>query len=449
MSNIRDRIEFDLDPNLFTLAIYRLEGQTLPGIPRIAPAQDAASAIFDKLGLSFELQQIDQNTWASPLRLGESYVIGWIVEDKKLFGYCSEPFIATKDIELTFSPGMPITLEYDLSNPPDGVNVFPVVLLLPIKTIRNNGETYLSWGVQRKIDEPSIVKIEGLAAGAYRISAQTSGFEQYIAKRAPFLFDKREVEVKPGTVNRFEAIYPVIDTTVEENDVTIQGTLYDYDKKPLPDTTVELIPYDDDSMQTMVDLYYNLSTTDQDGKFKFAGIRPNTTVGLSSDFTSIILFKESLPEGASISVELVKGLNSLPLILGAPAQDLVIDWKDGSSSSFSDMIGKTLVVIFWATWSESSGKTVSELNSLAQELSDSKDVVFIGLNLDYNHDVWEKAVNDSEWKALRHGWFELKKNTYALNRHVPFSIIIDKNGILRTGGTDLDIITELEKILAN
>ena len=35
------------------------------------------------------------------------------------------------------------------------------------------------------------------------------------------------------------------------------------------------------------------------------------------------------------------------------------------------------------------------------------------------------------------------------NRHIPFSIIIDKNGILRAAGSELDIKTELEKILAN
>ena len=444
-----DSIKFEFDPNTMAFVTFKLEGKTLPGHPKIAFANDPASAIFERWGIPLDLKQIDPNTWIRPLPLGGSFVVGWIAEDKKLFGYCSESFKVEKELVVTFSPGMPTTFEYDLSAPPKDVNVFPVEFFLPIKTVSNGTQTYLSWGATQTIDKPGVVRIETLAPGTYRLSTHTVNFTKYQSKRIPCLYDIREIEIKPGIVNKFEPSYPEIDTTVDVNDLTIRGTFYNYDRSPLPNTIVELIPNYDDLLQPMPNLYYPPSTTDPNGKFEFAGVRPNTTLVFNSEYTNVILFKDSLKEKSSVSIDLVKGLNTLPLIIGTPAQDLVIEWKDGNSSSLSDFAGKILVVNFWATWSESSRNTVSELNTLAEQFSDRSDVVFIELNLDYNRAIWEEAVNNSEWKALRHGWYEFKKNTFALNKHLPYSIVIDKNGILRAQGSDLDIKPGLEKMLGN
>ena len=148
----QETFEFKMDPNRMTLATYKLEGETLPGTPKVVPARESMSALFERVGISFDLKQIDQNTWVGPLILGNSYVIGWLVEDKKLFGYCSEPFTATKDIEVTFSPEMPATVEYIISTPPKGIQAFPADFLLPIKTISSGNETFVSWGVNEKIN---------------------------------------------------------------------------------------------------------------------------------------------------------------------------------------------------------------------------------------------------------------------------------------------------------
>ena len=106
-----------------------------------------------------------------------------------------------------------------------------------------------------------------------------------------------------------------------------------------------------------------------------------------------------------------------------------------------------MVVDFWATWSDACEKRVTELNALAGQLPERSDVVFIELSINYNRDVWEQAVDKSDWNNLRHGWFDMNKNIYVLNQEIPCSMIIDKNGILRTAGKDLDIKSELEKIL--
>lgn len=445
----QEAFDFQIDPNTMTLVTYKLEGQTLPGKLKVVPANDSATALFERFGISFDIKQIDDNTWIGPLLLGDSYVIGWIVEDKKLFGYCSEPFTATKNLEVTFSPGMPSTLEYDLTNPPNDIQIFPTYFLLRVKTISKGKETYLSWGINQTIKEPKIITVEGLAAGTYMLTATVSDNEQYAKEREPFLYDEREIEIKRNTINRLDAIYPEIDTTVEETDVTITGTLYDKDRKPLPNTIIQVIPYTHDIREQMLDLYYPKLTTDSHGKFEFVGVRPNINATVNSDYMSILLIKELMKEKARISLDIVEGTLTLPVEIDALVRDLIIDWKDGDSSKLSDFIGKTVVLDFWATWCRSCKDAVPELNSLAAQFSKRSDIVFIELSTDFDRDDWEQAIDKSNWNQLRHGWLDLMKNSYVLNKAIPYSIIIDKNGILRAAGDDLDIKLELEKILEN
>jgi thiol-disulfide isomerase/thioredoxin len=430
-----------------TIATYKLVGETLPGTPKVVPAHSAAHALFERMGISYDIVQIDENTWKGPLLLGDTYVIGWIVEDKKLFGYCSEPFTATKDVEVTFSPGLPATVEYVVTEPPKDIKVFPVQFLLPIRTIADGNETYLSWGINKTIEEPETIKVEGLAAGTYRLSACTYKFQQYLNSRTPFLYDRREIDIKSGSSNKYEIVYPEVDTTVEETDVTIRGTLYDFDKTPLPNLIVHLIPYEDNIRDPMMDLYYPSCRTDPNGRYEFVGVRPNIYATLNYEYTSVLLLKESMTEGSSISVNLTLGLNTYPLVIGAPAQNLVIDFKDGGEGKLSELTGKTVVIDFWASWNSASQKRAAELNSLAEQFSQRGDVVFIELSIDYDKAVWEQAAEKSNWNRLRNGWLDLDKNIYVLNQKIPCSIIIDKNGNLRAAGGNLDIKTELEKIL--
>ncbi len=443
----QDDFDFEIDPNTMTLVTYRLTGKTLPGTPKVVPANDTASALFERFGLSFDIKQIDDNTWIGPLRLGNTYVIGWITEDKKLFGYCSEPFTVTKDLEVAFSPGLPSTLEYTLPAPPENINTFPANFLLLIKTISKGKETYLSWGINETINEPCTVKVEGLAAGTYQLSVIVSNHNQYLKERNPFIFDERLIEIKNNTNNHVNAIYPEIDTTVEENDITIRGTLYDNNIKPLPDTIVELTPYIYEKKEQILVLYYPKITTDPNGKFEFIGVRPNTTYIINCDYSGILLPKESMNENATISLDLVLGSLTFSLEIGEPVPELIIDWKDGDSGKLSDFIGKTVVVDFWATWCQSCKKTVPELNSLASQFSERNDIVFIELCVDFDRAIWEQTVDKYKWDQLRHGWLDLKKNSYIINKPLPYSIIIDKNGILRAANMNLDIKPELEKTL--
>ncbi len=429
----------------------KLEGKTVEGEPKVVSADKTFGALYEKSGVPVELTKTGADTWSCSVLEGRRYVIGWIVKKgrfekaSKMFGYCSEPFTASEGLTVSFSPGMPAVFEYNLSSPPKGVQVIPADVFLYIRTVTNGKTSFLSWGANKKIEKPGIVRIEGLAAGTYLISAQTCDSSKYTQSRTPFLYDRRQVEIKSGVVNRFEPVYPEIDTTVEKDDVTIRGVLYGPGGMPVANKEVKLTPQNNSGI--IPNLFYPASTTDPNGRFEFVGVRPDIAVVLRCDDATAFLANESLRQGSSVYTDLVLGSKTMPLKTDVSIPDIVIDWKKGGSGKLTDLTGKIVVVDLWATWCAPCKKALPELNSLAAEFSRGDSVVFIALSNDSDRAVWEKMVDKSDWNALRHAWFDRKKNSFTFNRPVPYTFIIDKNGVLRAEGNGLDIKRELERIV--
>lgn len=428
-----------------------LEGKTVPGKPKVVSAENTFGALFENSGASLNLKEAGENTWTCYAVEGKKYVIGWIAKKgwlkkrSRMFGYCSEPFKTREGLTVKFSPGMPATFEYDLTNPPKGIKAAPAKVLLLIEIIKEDKRTFLSWpGGQQEVRKSGILRMTGLAKGTYKISARTSDDEKNLNSRTPVLYEDREVEIKPGLANRFNPVYPEIDSTVEKGDVTIRGTLYGADKKPLANKTVNVIPLASNGFD--LSLYYPASITDSNGRFEFVGIRPDRLVYVSHENTSINLGKQSLVENASVSADIVLGLKKLPVIIGEPLKEIIIDWKNGNTSKLSNLAGKIVVLDLWATWCAPCIRAFPELNSLAIDLSRDSDFVFVALSLDHDEAVWKKMVDESNWNAFTHGRLNRKKNAFEFNRPIPYSMIIDRNGVLCAEGNDLNIRLELEKL---
>ena len=433
--------------------ILKLEGKTVPGKPRVVPAERTFDALDEnaKDAMPLELKETGENTWRCNAVEGRNYVIGWIAKKgwfqkrSRMFGYCSEPFAAREGLTVTFSPGMPATFEYDLRKPPEGIKATPAQVLLQREITKDGKRTFLSWfGGSQEIKRPGVVKITGLAAGKYKISARTSDIVKYLNSRTPVLYEDREIEIKPGSVNRFDPVYPEIDSTVEEGDVTIRGTLYGPDRKPLANKTVKVIPLGKTGFD--LSLYYPVSKTDSKGKFEFIGIRPNRMVYVSYEDTSISLGRESLTENACVSADIVVGSKELSVVKGKPIGEIVVDFKNGGTGRLSDLKDKVVVLDVWATWCGPCKKAFPGLNSLAAEFSDNSNVVFLALSIDYDAAAWGKMVEESDWNALRHGRLDRKNNSYVFNKPIPYTVIVDKKGIVRAEGNGIDIRGELKKI---
>jgi thiol-disulfide isomerase/thioredoxin len=442
------KLEDKSDNALKVKVTFRLEGKTLKGKPKVVSAENSWQALYEKpTGTSVDLEETEQNIWMGCCIEGREYVVGWIVGKNKLFGYCSKPFIAAKDLEVIFSPGMPATIEYNLANPPKGVKATPAEVLL-LREITINGKRTFGSNMSKKINRPGILRITGLAAGRYMISARTSDEEKYLNSRTPVLYpEDREVEIMPGSVNRFEPNYPEIDTTIEKGDVTIRGTLYGSDKKPLANKVVHLTPMGKSGFE--LSLYYPASKTDSKGRFEFFGVRRNISAQLSYDKTYVFLGKESMTEGSFVSVDIVVGLKALALEVRKPVKNLIIDWKEGGSGKLSDLAGKTIIVDVWATWCAPCIRALPDFNKLAEEFAKNSNVVFIALNIGYVRDTWEEMVDKAGWKSLRHGWLDTKKNPFYIDKTIPYWMIIDKDGVIRADGSGLDIKVirqELDKV---
>ena len=440
-------IDADVDPNSIAIVTLKLEGETMPGTPRVVSADNSAGAFYDRIGAPEYVVQVTDKEWVTVLTLGKSYVIGWLVEDKKMFGYCSEPFVAAKDLVVPFSPGMPASLEYDLTNPREDINIFPTAFLLKRKALRDGKLVLVPFGIIEQIEEPKIIKIGGLAQGTYQLFVQDLKGDTFLDSRTIFLFDRRYIEIESGQVTRVKPQYPILDTTVEQGDVTIRGLMHNTEGKRFSDTQIKLIPFNDDGPR--FDLYYPDAVTDSNGFFEFKGVRPNTSVLVKYFDASVRLDNYLLTKNADLWVDFIIDATGLKLYKDYSVPEFFIDWKNGGTTSIYDkeLYGKTIVAVVWASWCQSGQKALSDLNSLALEYKDSNDVVFAAINIDDDRAAWEDAANKSTLTALRQGWYNRNGKHVAFNRAIPYSMIIDKKGMLRADGNSLDIRVELEKVL--
>jgi thiol-disulfide isomerase/thioredoxin len=359
-----------------------------------------------------------------------------------MFGYCSDPFTAANRLQVKFSPGLPATIEYDLSNPPRGTNLFPVDIWLGRIGVSEGKETTFACR-NETINKPGVIKITGFAAGSYRLNAQTKNL---FSGRA-YLYDERPIEIKSGTVNKLEPNYPHLDITIEDGDVTISGKVVDVKRNPLTGRTVSLSVYSS-YINFPQFLFYPQQKTDKSGNFKFTGIRPDIkSADIFSENTSIHIGEQSFRPNNFITVTVVVGVKELLITKGQPFGNISIEWKDGSFSKISDLAGKIVVIDVWATWCGPCRRDLPKFNDLAGEFSNRKDVVFIALNLDFDRYNWEKFVAESGYNNLKHGWFNNAKNGFNIQKAIPYYIIIDKNEIVCEEGNGIDIKAGLNEIL--
>ncbi len=441
--NVNLKIDSKYTPEETAIVTLKLEGPTLKGTPKVVEANDTSSAFFEKIGTSEDVRKMSNNIWIAVLKSGESYVIGWIVKNNKMFGYCSEPFVAKNGLDVTFSPGMPVTLEYDISKPEEGVDVFPAILLVSRKAT-TNGKLAIMDFTTKIIKEPKVENIEGLARGTFQIQAQSLQAEINIDSRKVFLYDKRFIEIEQEKVQRVKAEFPLLDTTVEDGDVNIKGVAFNTAGEPLSNEIIKLIPIQDNAPR--FDLYYPEVTTDAQGHFEFKGVRPDTNVLIKTVGGSTNLLPKYLTKNMNLWVEFLVGKLNQQIFADYAIPEFMVEWKDGQSESILGLFGKTAVIKTWSSSYPPSIEALSEFNSLAREYKDNENIVFVTMNVDYKRSNWDEAVKKLNYDGLRHCWYKIDNNL-ALNRPVPYAIIFDKKNMVHAEGVNLDIREELKKVI--
>jgi hypothetical protein len=124
------------------------------------------------------------------------------------------------------------------------------------------------------MDKPGIARIEHIAGGRYFLSAQADS-DTISNYSQPYLYDRRPIEIKPGVVNRVEAVWPSLDTTVEPDDRTISGRLLDPTDQPVAGKTIYLRALILNPMEEDFGPFYPPQVSDSEGRFSFIGVEPD------------------------------------------------------------------------------------------------------------------------------------------------------------------------------
>ncbi|MCK5579589.1 MAG: TlpA family protein disulfide reductase [Planctomycetes bacterium] len=103
----------------------------------------------------------------------------------------------------------------------------------------------------------------------------------------------------------------------------------------------------------------------------------------------------------------------------------------GNQVSLSDFQGKTVLLVFWATWCPPCRKEVPLLKELHQKYQ-GKEFKIVAVNTDRNVNKVKKFARDNKINYLvLHDSQQIASNLYKI-RFIPSNFVIDSNGKLYT-----------------
>ncbi len=420
----------------------QLDGEAPPGEPVVVPAAESVDALYGKpaSGRYFDLRSGDRESeWTVSLLEGERYVIGWPSEE--VFGYLSEPFEARREVAITFSPGPPSAVHYDLSLAPSGVEVFPANVFLLKKILSRGRATHLSWGANETRVDSGIVQFPAIAGGNYRLKAVTPG------SKTPRLYDVRDIVVESGKIHRVLPVYPRVDTTEDDGDMSIRGRVVNVASgRGVPEQTVSIRPLKKD-YSLVVAVSYPSTLTNDEGEFEFRGVDPRyiyevTTTATNETETSVLLPYSTENRGKVWSVSLTTGYSPVPETTGAVVPDLTLELQDGSRRRLSELQARMLVIDVWASWCAPCRRALPVQDSLARELG-SDQIVFLALSIDESKENWTKSVARMQLRNLEHAWLA-PSNAARFSKPIPYYLVLDSARRILASGNDLDVRSVVE-----
>lgn len=143
--------------------------------------------------------------------------------------------------------------------------------------------------------------------------------------------------------------------------------------------------------------------------------------------------------------------DQLQKIVGTKAPESRLMFLDGSEVPLSAYQGKSVAILFWATWCKFSRSTIERYEGLARTYSQVRDLEFIAVSIDKNEDfkTLKDRIKEQDLRTLTHifsGNDSLDDAFVNLNgKKIPYVVLIDANGVVRLVDTELG---NLENFLA-
>ncbi len=160
------------------------------------------------------------------------------------------------------------------------------------------------------------------------------------------------------------------------------------------------------------------------------------------------LFVFTPPEGATEVAEL-SPFGRTSTLLGKPAPDFTLKDLDGHDVSLKDLIGKTVLLNFWATWCAPCREQMPQIESLSTNFKD-KGLVVLGVNDNETVDVAKKYFEDHKY-----GFGSVLDSGKVISQKfgvtgIPVVVLIDKAGVVRYFqqgyNTSQDFAAEVRKL---
>ena len=121
---------------------------------------------------------------------------------------------------------------------------------------------------------------------------------------------------------------------------------------------------------------------------------------------------------------------------------------DGTVRALGEYKGKTVALLFWATWCSKSKRAVRHFNEFAREFARRSDIVFLAANIDDIGDAQkvQEEMKESKLDYLTHAFSgnALADEAYeTLNGEcIPYFVLFDRNGRAALATDDYDVAFE-------
>jgi len=123
---------------------------------------------------------------------------------------------------------------------------------------------------------------------------------------------------------------------------------------------------------------------------------------------------------------------------------------DGRQVSLDNLVGKVVLIDFWATWCGPCRKALPHMRKIVQQFQGQPFVV-ISVSLDSDDKKWRQFVaqNEMTWLQYRDGYFNGQMARKFDVDAIPASFSVDADGVLEDQHVgDLDIDGKLQKMIA-
>ena len=146
-------------------------------------------------------------------------------------------------------------------------------------------------------------------------------------------------------------------------------------------------------------------------------------------------------------------LNPSTTLMGISAPEIK-DLKDTSGKyiHLKDFRGRVVFIDFWASWCVPCKNQLPQLKQIYQNLQ-GKEIVFLGISLDFNADNWKREIKNSGIGWVNVTDLKINDGSTSIEYNVsgiPHNFLIDKEGIIVGENIPLENLeSEIKKLLQN